>query len=200
MGSDRFFFPFFWKDFQFTTARWTDEQVGAYLRLLIVAWDAGGLPLAESDVQRLGSWSMRAWRRIWPVVGLKWEARDGRLVNARQEEIRAAIIDKSTSSKASADRRWEEERRKANEYADAMRTHPVGNANKEKQRRSVPPPTPPHAEGRHPTRAERKATLRAVGPPAAAWRDDCPHQPPCSTETQCWLLTQKAEQTVGATA
>jgi uncharacterized protein YdaU (DUF1376 family) len=74
LGSDRFFFPFFWKDFMIATQGWTDEQVGAYLRLLIWAWDRDGLPTQEAEIQRLGQWKAAAWRRIWSVVGPKFDA------------------------------------------------------------------------------------------------------------------------------
>jgi uncharacterized protein YdaU (DUF1376 family) len=192
LGSDRFFFPFFWKDFMIATQGWTDEQVGAYLRLLIWAWDRDGLPTQEAEIQRLGQWKAAAWRRIWSVVGPKFEARDGRLVNVRQEHIRRVVGARSDSAKASAEARWAKDRADANAYADAMRTQCDGNANKEKQT-STPPPTPPHAEGRQ-TRAERKAALRAVGP-SAGWRggDGCPHEPRCSVPTHCALLIAKAE-------
>lgn len=195
MGSDRFFFPFFWKDFQLATGNWTDEQVGAYMRLLIYAWDKEGLPLNETAVQEIGKWSGAKWRRIWAVVGAKFEARGGRLVNARQEEIRVAVGGRSTSARLSAEARWTRERADANRHADEMRTHSDGNANKEKQSRSVPPPTPPPAEGRR-TRAERKAALRAVGPDDAEWRDRCAaagHRPACGAPHACKLLIAKAE-------
>lgn len=52
----------------------------------------------------------------------------------------------------------------------------------------VPPPTPPRTEGRRPTRATRRAALRATGPLPASWRDECEragHTPGCHTPAEC---------------
>lgn len=200
MGSDRFFFPFFWKDFQLATGNWTDEQVGAYLRLLIWSWDKDGLPGQESEVQKIGKWTAAAWRRIWSVVGEKFEYRAGRLVNARQEEIRAAVGWRSDSARASAEARWARDRADANAsipHSGGTAVASIRNANKENKIKD-PPPTPPPAEGRRPTRAERKAALRAVGPAEPTWRADCPHKPTCGTPRTCELLRARAETEVPA--
>jgi uncharacterized protein YdaU (DUF1376 family) len=189
LGSDHFFFPFFWKDFQLSTARWTDEQVGAYLRLLMWAWDEVGLPIDEQALMSMGDWSVEAWSRIWPKVGPKFIRRGRRLFNLRQEEIRQQIQAKSDKARAAAFARHAQSGR----TADALPTQGDRSASKAKQSKAVPPPTPPRAEGR-PTRAQRKAALRAVGP-SAGWRggEGCPHEPRCSVPTHCALLSAKAE-------
>lgn len=200
MSNDRFFFPFFWKDFQVATSNWTDEQVGAYLRLLIIAWDKEGLPFNEGEVQALGNWSDAAWRRIWLRVGPKFEVRDGRLVNLRMEEIRIVVMGRSASAKVSAAARWAKDRSDAHRSADGMRTHSDGTASKEDQIKD-PPPTPPPAEGPRTTRAERKAALRAIVPDEAPWRLACAaagHKPPCGTPRACTLLLERADTAVPA--
>ncbi len=192
MGSEHFFFPFFWKDFLASTSTWTDEQVGAYLRLLMWAWDREGLPADEASVQRLGGWKRGAWRRIWSVVGEKWVLREGRLVNLRQEEIRRKVQGRSAAAAASADARWGKERSQDSGNAPEMRTHPPRNARQSKTQRDHLPPTPSAERKGRLTRAERKAALRAVGPSVGAWRDECAcagHQPPCSTPERHRVVT-----------
>jgi uncharacterized protein YdaU (DUF1376 family) len=83
-------FQFYARDFIMSCHGMTDEQVGAYTRLLCFAWDREGLPANDSEIQALGYWSDEAWSRIWPVVGQKWKRRGSRLVNERQERERAA--------------------------------------------------------------------------------------------------------------
>ena len=45
------YIPFFGRDFYASTAMWTAEEVGHYIRLLVIQWDSGGLP-AEPPVLR----------------------------------------------------------------------------------------------------------------------------------------------------
>jgi len=60
-------------------------------------------------------------------------------------------------------------------------------------RPSTTSPTPPPAEGRRPTRAQRQAALRGEGPPAARWREHCPHAVMCPTPEACQLKTHRGD-------
>lgn len=252
------------------------------MRLLCWAWKHDGLPESEAVIQRIGRWSPAAWRRIWLVVGPKWELRDGRLRNERQEAERDRVLAVKRAASASASGKWQTARaarhretrsqrlsaaRAKGTHTDAewarmvaiygrclrcgeadsklakdhivpiyqggsdaiqnlqplcMRCnqskgpdstdHRVGlletppewlpdasgnasgagverlrNASYSQPQVQGPPPTPPQAEGRRTTRAERKAALRAVGPTAGKrnWRYDCPHIPECREQDAC---------------
>lgn len=93
-----------WSD---ATAVMTDEQAGAYMRLLCWAWKERGLPNNEKAIRQIGRWNAAAWRRIWAVVGPKWEVRGDRLVNVRQEIERSAAEKRSRDAKAKAGKRWD---------------------------------------------------------------------------------------------
>lgn len=111
MASDFPWFPLYVKDWLLSTATMTDEQAGAYMRLLCYAWEARGLPVDESVIQAIGRWTPAAWKRIWSTVGAKWERRGDRLVNPRQEEVRDEVqafrAAKSASGKKGAAKRWQ---------------------------------------------------------------------------------------------
>lgn len=66
---------------------WTDEQVGAHIRLLCWSWvNRRGIP---RDTQRLTRISPAA-AEAWPVIGTKWvEGPDDTWVNERLESTRA---------------------------------------------------------------------------------------------------------------
>lgn len=83
-------FQFYARDFIVSTTDLTDEQVGAYTRLLAFAWDRQGLPADEARIQRLRPWTDEQWARIWPELREKWVKRGDRLVNLRQERERTA--------------------------------------------------------------------------------------------------------------
>ncbi len=90
MGEASPAFQFYARDFIASTTDLTDEQVGAYTRLLAFAWDRQGLPGDEARIQRLKPWTDEQWGRIWPDLKEKWTKRGDRLVNLRQERERDA--------------------------------------------------------------------------------------------------------------
>lgn len=103
-------FPLYVDDWMRATATMTDEQAGAYMRLLCHAWAENGLPTHEAEIQRIGRWSAGAWKRIWPVVSTKWAEVDGRLVNQRQERERkgrdAYREGRAEAGRRGASKRW----------------------------------------------------------------------------------------------
>jgi uncharacterized protein YdaU (DUF1376 family) len=296
LGNDYPWFPLYTSDWILSTVGMTDEQAGAYMLLLCHAWNEEGLPADEQQVRNIGRWSPAAWRRIWSVVGAKWELRDGRLVNPRQEEERERAHSGSRMAATSSHERWKSNREghqtrsrrlsaarekgthtdvewglMLSRYKRCLRCGATGvklvkdhivpiyqggsdsisnlqplclRCNKSKgpdatdHRVGLPetysewlpnvsgddyvgdaerlrnvsdpqlhtqylPPTPSAERKGRPTRAERKAVLRAVGPAPQTWRDRCAaygHDPECGTPEACVLLAAKSEQTAGATA
>ena len=84
------YIPFFGRDFYASTAMWTAEEVGHYIRLLVIQWDSGGLP-AELDRLELVSPGVS---RVWPLLSLKFPpCDDGLRRNPRMEEHRAKAFE-----------------------------------------------------------------------------------------------------------
>jgi uncharacterized protein YdaU (DUF1376 family) len=109
------YIPFFGRDFYASTAMWTAEEVGHYMRLLIIQWDAGSLP---SDLARL--------ELVSPGVGKVWDllvekfpiGEDGLRRNHRMEEhrIKASELQaaRSEAGKIGNEKRWADRKAIAN--------------------------------------------------------------------------------------
>ena len=79
------YIPFFGRDFYASTAMWTAEEVGHYIRLLVIQWDSGGLP-AELERLELVSPGVRS---VWPLLSSKFPVcDDGLRRNSRMEAHR----------------------------------------------------------------------------------------------------------------
>lgn len=76
--------PLYYNDMLGATKTWTDEEFGAYMRLLIEQWDKGGLP---NDFQRLTRIAT-SLTTTWPMLKEKFPLVDGLLKNANMEVIR----------------------------------------------------------------------------------------------------------------
>jgi uncharacterized protein YdaU (DUF1376 family) len=193
--SDFPWFPLYVDDWMRATATMTDEQAGAYMRLLCHAWAEGGLPRDEATIRSIGRWSPRAWARIWPAVAGKWREQDGRLVNARQERERQgrdAFRDQRViAGRQGAWRRWRSHAPANGETYGGAIVSLMANDSDPQVQPQVPPLTPPPAEGPRLTRAQRQDALRAEGPPPASWRDRCGHTPTCSTPEACRLKADR---------
>lgn len=84
------YIPFFGRDFYASTAMWTAEEVGHYIRLLVIQWDSGGLP---AELERLELVSPGVGR-VWQLLSGKFPlCDDGLRRNARMEEHRAKAED-----------------------------------------------------------------------------------------------------------
>lgn len=80
-------FQFYWQDFDHGTSRFTCEQVGAYLRLLIYSWDKNTLP---NDVEKLADIAATTHETIEKILPKFCEKPDGTLFNKKLESVRAA--------------------------------------------------------------------------------------------------------------
>ena len=92
---DRPAFPWYVKDW-FSSEdrpRMTYEARGIYRELLDYAWLHHGIP---SNTKELAAWLGLAERKfalIWTMIAACWVERDGRLVNEKQERVRAEMND-----------------------------------------------------------------------------------------------------------
>lgn len=76
--------PLYYNDIDRATRTWTDEEFGAYMRLLIEQWDKGGLPNDYQKLTRLAT----SLDTNWEFLKNKFELVDGLLKNPVMEEIR----------------------------------------------------------------------------------------------------------------
>lgn len=67
----------------------TDEEFGVYMRLLLVAWKEGSIPLDMKQRARKVAASPARLQKLWPALESKWISDgNGGLVNPRQERER----------------------------------------------------------------------------------------------------------------
>ena len=102
MASDKTdsYIPFFGRDFLAATMGWPDAAVGAYIRLLIVQWEQGGLPEDLDELAAIAHTVAANWRKLeskFPVD------EDGQRRNRRLEEHRAKAGQLAASRKAKAE-------------------------------------------------------------------------------------------------
>jgi len=96
-------FPLYYNDIDRSTKTWTDEEFGAYMRLLMEQWDKGGLP---KDYQRLTRIAT-SLDRNWPLLKDKFQEVDGQLKNMVLEEVRAKRAKHKQKQKENIDKRYQ---------------------------------------------------------------------------------------------
>jgi hypothetical protein len=90
--------PLFGRDFLASTIGWPDAAVGAYIRLLIVQWDQGGLPESMDELRAIAATVSDHWARLGPKFPV---CEDGKRRNPRMEEHREkSVALKSARSEA----------------------------------------------------------------------------------------------------
>lgn len=103
-------FQFYARDFIVGTLGMTPAEVGLYIRALAVSWDAGPLPADEAVLARMLMVPLPEFRKLWRVVGAKFEATEYGFVNRRLEHERgqqAAFREQQKAKgQASAKARW----------------------------------------------------------------------------------------------
>lgn len=109
------YMPFFGRDFYASTAMWTAEEVGHYIRLLVIQWDSGGLP---ADLSRLELVSPGVGR-VWPILEPKFPVGgDGLRRNERMEQHRERACElreaRSEAGRNGNERRWGDRKTIAN--------------------------------------------------------------------------------------
>lgn len=77
--------PIYYNDLNGSTRTWTDEEFGAYVRLLIEQWDKGCIPTEMKRILKIAD----SAEKNWPVLCQKFTpGEDGFLRNSVMEEIR----------------------------------------------------------------------------------------------------------------
>lgn len=123
-------FPFYHRDFDFSTAAWPLESVGAYVRLLSYQWDKGAVPSDPAEIAAVLRVPPRQAASLWlSRLAEKFPVGDdGQRRNAKLEEIRAEqeafIRRQSEKGRAGAAARWQGY---STGIAHALPTHYVGN-------------------------------------------------------------------------
>jgi uncharacterized protein YdaU (DUF1376 family) len=95
--------PLYYNDISTSTQDWSDEEFGAYMRLLIHQWRQGGLP---KDYQRLTRIAT-SLERTWPLLQEKFKEVDGLLKNENMEDIRAKRAFHKQKQKENVEKRYQ---------------------------------------------------------------------------------------------
>lgn len=100
----------------------TLEQEGAYRRLMDVCWLERGLPTDLNELWRLAKAPSRDafTRRIWPVVGRKFQPRKGRLQHKRLDRERAKQAKTRKARQLAARDRWDRQQCKQDANASDL--------------------------------------------------------------------------------
>lgn len=164
------YIPFFGRDFYASTAMWTAEEVGHYIRLLVIQWDAGGLP---ADLDRLELVSPGVGR-VWSLLAGKFPAgEDGLRRNARMEEHRAKAEElkeqRSEAGQSGNKKRWGDRKRIANGSQTPSQNDRKAIANGI-AKRSPPSPSPSSSpNGEEITHTQAENEFRNPGWAATEW-------------------------------
>ena len=113
-------FPFYPADFLSKTGRLTDEQVGAYIRLLCEQWISGDIPLvdAHGDASALRMIS-ESIDKSWPSIAKYFDRVGNGMKNPRMEEVRVKAVDIYNKRVKSANDRWAKENTSEDASEDA---------------------------------------------------------------------------------
>lgn len=133
------YFPWYYQRFEAATRTWTDQEVGAYVRLLNHQWDQGYVPADARRRNRIATSLKRTWNSIKDKFPP--DPHDStRLLNPVLEEIRAKVDEKSAKAKKAAETRWSGRNAdaSADKGAESMPPNP-----KPKKKKTVPKKEPP---------------------------------------------------------
>lgn len=96
-------FPFYYNDFDRSTRDWTDEEVGAYVRLLVHQWDKGSLPKSYQRLTKLAT----SLDTTWDVIKHKFEETEHGYQNRRLELIRERLLKHKEKQKDNVRKRYQ---------------------------------------------------------------------------------------------
>jgi uncharacterized protein YdaU (DUF1376 family) len=115
-------FPLYTADFLVSTSSFTNEEVGAFIRLLSHEWDKGVLPADMSRLARLAGYAdAHAFALLWDVLKDKFTAVKDGFVNERMEQQRVHQEEVSRKRSSSSLKRWDSEKlADANAYPNAL--------------------------------------------------------------------------------
>lgn len=87
-------FSFYAKDFLAGTSTMSLQEVGAYIRFLAYAWDAGSVPADPKERARVLGCAKAQERELWKKVGKKFVLCGDVYVNERLEEERVKQVER----------------------------------------------------------------------------------------------------------
>jgi len=91
MAKGAYYFPLFYQRFLASCSGWKDDEVGAYIRLLIYQFDKGSIPNDMKILSRIGT----SVKKNWHLLSTKFIIQnDGTLINEVMADIRLKYIDK----------------------------------------------------------------------------------------------------------
>lgn len=123
-------FQFYASDFLASTLSMSTEEIGAYIILLCIQWDQGGIPADQEKCARIARCGVDTVASIWHKFGIS----EGPLVkNKRLEEVRAKQKDRRLIQAENASKRWKNGKKEPT----ALPPHSDGNATA----------MPPHSDG-----------------------------------------------------
>lgn len=101
------YLPLYYNDLRGATQDWTDEEFGAYVRLLIYQWDQGFIPTEMSRLVKIAD----STEKNWPVLSQKFTPGEpGFLKNSVMEKIRGNNEKFSQKQSANIKKRWKKEK------------------------------------------------------------------------------------------
>ena len=162
------YIPFFGRDFYASTAMWTAEEVGHYIRLLVIQWDSGGLP---SELNRL-EFISPGLGRVWEMLCEKFPVcEDGLRRNLRMEQHRAKAFElkelrvnagREGGSKTQANRKQTGKQNSSKPQANGV-ANGVAKVKPPSPSPSPSPAPPPTTEHTHTSRLRRRVSSARMG-------------------------------------
>lgn len=117
MAKEDHWFKFFYRQFVLSTQGWKDDEVGAYIRLLINQFDRGGLPDDPEELAKL----ITSYKKNWPMLFKKFKkGEDGLLRNDFMRDIRDERDRKSNTNKENGRRGGSAKARRSNTESEAF--------------------------------------------------------------------------------
>lgn len=96
MAKGKFYFPFMYQRFYSSTRGWTEEQEGAYLRLLTYQFENGFIPNDMKLIKRISPKAVKNWS----LFRSKFDQNsDGNFINSVMDEIRKKFINRKETNK-----------------------------------------------------------------------------------------------------
>jgi uncharacterized protein YdaU (DUF1376 family) len=125
--------PLYYNDITTSTQDWSDEEFGAYMRLLIHQWRQGGLP---KDYQRLTRIAT-SLDRTWPLLKVKFEEVDGVLKNNNMELIRDKREKHKQKQKDNVEKRYQKSTKHSTKSVPLEKENEIENEKELKDKKSV---------------------------------------------------------------
>ena len=175
-------FPVFADAYLADTMHLTTEEHGAYLLLLMAAWqqDDCALPNDDRKLARITRLSPHKWRVLRETILEFWTVENGRIFQKRQRKEREWVNEKSRTNRENSLKGWEKKRLEDGDTQDIENkqsgvSERIANALPNGCEINAPPPPPPPKEEISAAKAADCPTASAVEPEPPA-NDDPPDE------------------------